>query len=205
MKILSHRGYWRSVDEKNRLAAFERTLSHGFGTETDVRDRDGALVVAHDPGETGTLAWSDLIDMFSGSDMALAVNVKADGLAPLLLNAFEGRDVDWFAFDMSLPEMVRYLSLGVPFFSRHSDFEPTPSFYEQAQGVWLDAFETDWFDQDMIAGHLASGKRVCVVSPELHGRSYDSVWRMLSGFPLDTPGLMLCTDHPGIAAEFFSR
>ena len=38
MKIISHRGWWRAEIEKNTPRAFQRTLSAGFGTETDVRD-----------------------------------------------------------------------------------------------------------------------------------------------------------------------
>ncbi|MDB5448782.1 MAG: hypothetical protein JWQ97_4099, partial [Phenylobacterium sp.] len=49
MRIISHRGYWREPSEKNSRTAFARTLEAGFGTETDVRDLVGQLVVAHDP------------------------------------------------------------------------------------------------------------------------------------------------------------
>lgn len=48
MIILSHRGYWLKESEKNSIAAFKRSFSMGFGTETDVRDRDGQLVISHD-------------------------------------------------------------------------------------------------------------------------------------------------------------
>ena len=48
MKILSHRGFWREVAEKNKLVAFDYSFSLGFGTETDVRDFGGELVISHD-------------------------------------------------------------------------------------------------------------------------------------------------------------
>ena len=203
MIVLSHRGFWRKALEKNTLAALERTLAEGFGTETDVRDRDGLLVLAHDPAGADAMDWSTLVTMFTGTGLPLAVNVKADGLALLLQSAFADAGIDWFAFDMSGPEMVRYAREGLPFFTRHSDVEPEPILYDRADGVWLDAFEDEWFGAEVVRRHLDAGKRVCVVSPELHGRPHEAQWAMLE--PLaGAPGLMLCTDLPDIARERFT-
>lgn len=35
MRIIAHRGYWFSAQEKNTEVAFYRAFSMGFGTETD--------------------------------------------------------------------------------------------------------------------------------------------------------------------------
>lgn len=204
MIILSHRGFWIQPAEKNSWAAFERTIATGFGTETDVRDLVGKLVIAHDPATETARAWSDLVDLFAGSGLPLAVNVKADGLAPLVGAAFEGRDIDWFAFDMSGPETVRYARAGLPFFTRHSDIETEPLLYSQAQGVWLDAFEDHgWITPQIIRAHLDQGKRVCLVSPELHGRAPEPFWAMLRTLGERPPALMLCTDLPTQARDYF--
>ena len=196
MQIISHRGYWRAPSEKNTRAAFDRTVAAGFGTETDVRDLAGRLVVSHDPPAGGEMDWAELLEIFRGRGLPLAVNVKADGLAPLLQSAFEGWDAHWFAFDMSGPETVRYARLGLPFYTRHSDLEPEPILYAQAKGVWLDSFTDDaWIDAGAVAGHLSVGKAVCVVSSELHGRDPAPLWarlRRLRGLA----GVMLCTDRP---------
>ena len=104
---------------------------------------------------------------------------KADGLSGAVKDAFAGADIDWFAFDMSGPETVRYAAAGLPFFTRHSDVEPFPILYEQAAGVWLDSFGPCWFGPEDIRSHLRRGKRVCVVSPELHGRPHHEQWEML--------------------------
>lgn len=204
MIVMSHRGFWRTADEKNALSAFHRTLSESFGTETDVRDRLGQLVVAHDPATGDARPWNEVVDMFDGAGLPLAVNVKADGLSGMLAEAFAGRDIDWFAFDMSGPETVRYARLGLPYFTRHSDVEPEPLLYEEAAGVWLDSFGPCWFDASVIRGHLEAGKRVCVVSCELHGRSPRALWDMLSGFAPDEARLMLCTDLPDQARARFT-
>jgi glycerophosphoryl diester phosphodiesterase len=203
MIVLSHRGYWRQPDEKNAKVAFERTLRQGFGTETDVRDFDGRLVVSHDPPikQHDALAWSDIVEMFDGSGLPLAVNIKADGLGVLISESFDGRDIDWFAFDMSGPEMRRYVDLSLPVFTRHSDVEPEPIFYSEAIGVWLDSFGPTWFDCDVIERHLEQGKRVCIVSCELHGRNPDRLWDQLAeiGHSDQKDQLLLCTDRPELA------
>ena len=48
MEIISHRGYWFKNSEKNSDLAFRRSFSLSFGTETDIRDFDGELVISHD-------------------------------------------------------------------------------------------------------------------------------------------------------------
>lgn len=201
MRIISHRGWWHQPDEKNTVEAFRRSIAAGYGTETDVRDSAGRLVVSHDPPDGDALPWEDLLDLFSGTGLPLAVNVKADGLGPALARAFESRDIPWFAFDMSGPETVRYAAAGLPFYTRHSDVEPEPILYGAARGVWLDAFRGDWFDRPVIERHLAAGKAVCVVSPELHGRDPRTVWDWLLAMPGD---ITLCTDDPDRAHRMIS-
>ena len=46
MIILSHRGFWKTKDEKNTITSFKRSFDCGFGTETDLRDHDGEIVIS---------------------------------------------------------------------------------------------------------------------------------------------------------------
>ena len=200
MKIMSHRGFWKQPAEKNTLAAIAYSVAQGFGTETDVRDRLGELVLAHDPALMDAPEWKRVVALFIASGLPLAVNVKADGLSPALAKAFGSSGIDWFAFDMSGPETVRFARAGLPYFTRQSDVEPEPILYEGATGVWLDGFDGIWYDRAVIARHLAAGKRVCVVSPDLHGRDPGQLWPLLRGLP-DT--VMLCTDLPDLALHYF--
>lgn len=204
MKIISHRGYWLEPEEKNSRAAFHRSLAVGFGTETDVRDRDGELVVSHDPATGSAMPWSELLAMFEPTGLPLAVNIKADGLSALLAKAFEGSALPWFAFDMSGPEMFRYAAANLPFYTRHSDIEQAPLLYDKAQGVWLDSFGPEWFDADTVRAHLNQGKQVCIVSSDLHGRDPAGLWAKLSSLNNDA-GVTLCTDFPERAREFFEQ
>jgi glycerophosphoryl diester phosphodiesterase len=208
MKILSHRGYWIEPHEKNQRAAFERTIACGFGTETDVRDCAGQLVISHDPPTTGALRLDEVLDRFtatSSGHLPLAMNIKADGLAARLAEAFDGRGLDWFVFDMSFPDLLQQLKVGNPVFGRMSEYEALPpDLVGRLRGVWLDAFTSEWFGTDTIVQLLEQGLEVCVVSPELHGRPHQALWEKLQ--PLAAAaGLMLCTDLPEEASRLFEH
>lgn len=200
MRIISHRGVWRTPDERNTMVAFERSVALGFGTESDVRDLDGQLVISHDPPSRDALPFSDFLSAFSGLDEPLAINVKADGLARMVAEAVRASGVsDPFVFDMSVPDLRSYLAAGIPVFSRLSEVEPFPVYADRIQGVWLDAFEHEWWTAETIEALLARGLRVCIVSPDLHGRPPELVWAVVR--PLaDREGLILCTDRPEDAA-----
>lgn len=205
MIILSHRGYWRTAAEKNTSAAFERSFSLGFGTETDLRDCSRQLVIAHDPPGPDALPAAAFLAMHARwaqkQRLPLALNVKADGLQDLLLGVVgSAMPADAFVFDMSIPDTLHWLRRGVPVFVRHSDVEPEPVLYAPAAGVWLDAFHDDWWDAAVVQRHLDAGKRVCVVSPELHRREPRRAWDRLAALS-SAPGLMLCTDEPELAME----
>jgi len=202
MLIISHRGYWSQPFEKNTEGAFKRSFHLGFGTETDIRDYDGRLVISHDPANSDSLLAELFFEIHATMDPALplALNVKADGLQKWVRRLFDRyRPSNAFVFDMAVPDARGYLSEGVPCFTRHSELEPVPAFYDQAAGVWLDGFGSDWFmeTEDVISRHLEAGKRVCIVSPELHNRPHAACWGKLAGMRCSRdPRLMLCTDFP---------
>ena len=104
MIVLSHRGYWTSREQRNTREAFLRSFSLGFGTETDVRDRAGTLVISHDPPVGGEMTLDEFLALPGALEVPLAINVKADGLAETLGAAMAAAGHrDWFAFDMSVP------------------------------------------------------------------------------------------------------
>jgi glycerophosphoryl diester phosphodiesterase len=208
MTIISHRGYWREVWEKNTPAAFERSFKLGFGTETDFRDREGELVIAHDLPDSKALRAEDFFRQFCRHDrsLPLAINIKADGLQHLFKAAFARHEIEnYFLFDMSVPDAVYSLKVGLRVFTRRSDLEPEPAFYAEAAGVWMDAFFDDsWLTPDAITAHLQAGKQVCLVSPELHQRPHLAFWERLRANPVcHDDRLILCSDLPEDATAFF--
>ncbi len=205
--IISHRGYWIKTQEKNSQEAFSRSFSLGFGTETDFRDCNQKLVIAHDPPSGDEMTAEDFFRLLcdhGGSHLPLALNIKADSLQPYfveLLRKFEIKN--YFFFDMSVPDALSYLRAELPVFTRQSEVEVVPVFYRQAQGVWLDAFDSTWWTPDTIQEHLDHGKTVCIVSPELHKRDPLSTWEMLRAHCKNLDDrVILCTDFPEKAKEF---
>jgi len=208
VQVLSHRGLWREAREKNTMGAFRRSFEAGFGAETDLRDRLGELVVSHDPATRESPTADDLFALYreAGGALPLALNLKADGLQDLLRDALARHGVsNYFVFDMSVPDAVQCVRKGLRAYTRHSEHEPAPALYAESEGVWLDAFTRDWFTADDVRRHLAAGKRVCVVSPELHGRDPAAQWAALRPLVREAGGaLMLCTDRPEEAVAFFA-
>jgi hypothetical protein len=103
---------------------------------------------------------------------------------------------------MSIPEMLKYKNIGLKYFTRLSEYEKDPIMIENATGIWLDAFETEWYDEDYLNGLLQNKKDICIVSAELHGRDYTNQWALIKGLN-DQNNLMLCTDKPNEAREYF--
>jgi hypothetical protein len=138
----------------------------------------------------------------------LALNVKADGLQTMTAALLERFGLTGaFVFDMSIPDMLQWLKAGVPVYTRLSDVEPEPLLADRCTGIWLDAFHSDWWDNATLERHLAAGRRICIVSPDLHGRDHWPVWERLAaaGGLIATDDVMLCTDFPQAAKEFFER
>lgn len=204
ISIIAHRGLWTQPAERNGPSALEAALASGFGVETDIRDHAGRLVVSHDPPSGHEQTFEDLLDCYARHRQPgpLALNVKADGLADAIHDACATRGVTgYFCFDMSVPDSRSYLARAMPLYGRRSELEPASPLLDFCEGIWLDAFVDDWFTLDDILAWTKAGKRVCVVSPELHARPHHNVWSMLRTLshvyaPEVSGRLTVCTDHP---------
>lgn len=206
MEIMSHRGYWRDPAEKNTVTAFERSFNLGYGTETDVRDCCGTLVISHDPPQGGELTLDGLLALAGDRQPVLAINIKADGLATAVAAAMARRGyTNWFVFDMSIPDTRAQLAAANPTYVRMSEIEPAPPFLDAASGIWLDAFESDGWRIAALARLLEEGRKVCIVSPELHRRAHRGFWEQLKENNLHLHvNVSLCTDLPEEATAFFT-
>lgn len=207
MKIISHRGLWLKEFEKNSTTSFERSFQEGFGTETDVRDLAGRLVISHDMPLGGEVELSHFLSLASSHQLAeqptLALNIKSDGLASALdAELVNYPEFDVFVFDMSVPDMRNYFNAGFKVFTRMSEVEMDAAWIEKSSGVWLDSFDSDWFSSDLIIELANLGKRVCLVSPELHGREHLGLWNKILSLR-GNESLILCTDYPIQAKSFF--
>ena len=210
MRVLSHRGYWKEEKEKNKPIAFERSFSLGFGTETDIRDYKGELVISHDIANQNCIGVKEFFEIYNKYDntLPLALNIKADGLQVKLKELLREYNItNYFVFDMSVPDGLVYLKHNIKTYTRESEYEKIPSFYNEACGIWLDEFQGHWIDKVTIGKHIKNNKQICIVSPDLHKREYEKEWQEYKniGKELGVDDLMICTDYPEDAKEFFNE
>jgi glycerophosphoryl diester phosphodiesterase len=210
MIVISHRGYWKRSHEKNSLIAFERSFSLDFGTEMDIRDYKGELVISHDIADENCILAKEMLDIYSeyGGNLTLAFNIKSDGLQMKLKKLLEEYDIkNYFVFDMSIPDGLQYLKEDIALFTRESEYEVSPAFYVEASGIWLDEFKGHWITQEVIERHINSHKKLCIVSPDLHKREYQKEWEHYKKIEkkLGLNNIMICTDFPEIARGFFNE
>lgn len=210
MQILSHRGYWKNIEEKNSLRSFERSFMNLYGLETDLRDRGGGIVLSHDMANENCLGLDNLFKLYKkyNTNLPLALNIKADGLQIPLKQLIQKYEItNYFVFDMSIPDALVYIDLNFNVFTRQSEYEKEPSFYGKACGIWMDEFHSHWIDKNIIKKHIDNGKSLCIVSPELHKRSYEKEWQEYKQIEKELQiqdKLMICTDYPDKAKEFFN-
>jgi hypothetical protein len=209
VQILSHRGLWEAPLARNTLRAFVESFAAGYGAELDVRDAAGELLVSHDPPLGSELRLNDVLREYrdAGQPGTLAINIKADGLASAILDCCNSWAItSFFCFDQSVPDLMNYMAVGVPAFTRQSDIETAPILYERAAGVWIDSFyDENWFDESALQMHLDAGKHLCLVSPELHGRTQIGAWsRWASWGACAGANVFVCTDRPHELAALLS-
>lgn len=209
-RILAHRGFWLEPAEKNSPEALRRALAGGFGIETDIRDLDGELVISHDPPriDISPMPFSAFLDLYCSLDSQgwLALNIKADGLAGAVTESLARSGVkNAFVFDMSVPDMRGYLAAGAVTFTRRSDVETEPAYYDASHGVWLDCFDIPYSPSRWAIKAVEDCKHAALVSPELHGREYRSAWSdWHAAFSFhDESKVMICTDLPTVALDYF--
>lgn len=208
MEIIAHRGYWINFKERNTMEAMRRAALNEMGTETDFRDLNGMLKVSHNMAEVESPDAEEFFSLYRGTKHTLALNIKADGIQVPLKQLVDKYNIDnYFCFDMSIPDTLGYIENKLNFFTRESEYEPISAFYELASGVWLDGFiSDDWITEEKISKYLSDGKRVCIVSPDLHAREYENKWREYKNMDvIQSNQVILCTDYPQEARRFFNE
>lgn len=209
LKILAHRGYWSKKGLRdNTKEAFLLSLENGFGFESDIRDYCEKLVISHNIANAFSIDLEEIFKLLNDYNdrFTFAINIKSDGLKYLLNSYIKKYNINnYFVFDMSIPQMFEFNEMNMNYFSRQSDIESIPYLYENAKGIWVDCFKsTEWITKDLINNHLEKEKKICLVSPELHGNSdYRNFWEKIKKFNLNSDQLMLCTDYPDEARKFF--
>ncbi len=205
MIILSHRGWWQNRDERNMHDAFVRSFDAGFGTETDLRDICGKIVISHDMPRGDEITFEQVLQIMNGRNLPLALNIKADGMSNAIKDLLARYNhTNYFTFDMSIPDMVVQINSGLKVFTGQSDLIKEPILLDKSNGVWLDAFDSDWYDNVKLDKIVNKSGKVCIVSVDLHGRDTTYQWNQIKkSKSFNNDNLMLCTDYPDKAKEYF--
>lgn len=186
---------WDKSKDPNSLKAFSAAHVNNFSIETDIRSSKQVIYISHDASDSDELL---LIDSLYDFKCQFALNIKEDGLGPLL-----GFSRSWieqtnsFLFDGSIPEMIKIRSLGFRHALRLSEFENSLPWNPDL--IWLDTFDSDWWLNSLEIEKLIKDTqmKVIVVSPELHGRDAHKVWEYLANLSQDeSESVSICTDSP---------
>ncbi len=212
MYFLAHRGNTikPEPEKENALGALLGALEKGHGIETDIRDLNGELVISHDIPRGSPLKFGELLDALPPlkAGQLLALNVKSDGQHKLLKEVLESRPElgpNCFFFDMSVPTLYLF-SKFLPkenLATRVSDIEPEPDLYDSASWLWVDCFTKDYSDFGALRRYLDDGKKLALVSPDLHKRDPYAFWEALKDAGMHKDEVWLCTDYIERAKEFF--
>ena len=216
VNIICHRGFWTKENEKNSNKSFINAFDRNFGIETDVRDSLGKLVISHDiPNHSKSFSLNDFFEIYKkyNNEFTIFLNIKSDGIKELILESIKKYKIkNYFLFDMSIPEMVKYANdSSLNFLTRISDLEIDPILIDKSQGIWVDSFEGEYPKLEKLTIFLKKGLNISFVSPELHQRSYKQFWIELkkwiisnSSFIKGKNKLFICTDYPIEASRFFN-
>ena len=213
-RILAHRGFWVKAIDKNTKGALQQAFENGFGIETDIRDGcSHDVIIAHDPRylrnhqDEIPIDWLFEVAQTHKDSSCLALNIKCDGIIPLLLKKLERYDIqNYFIFDMSLPDNFSTYKLPINKYDRLSKYEKQLSNSPSVvSGYWVDCYDNTFPTLNDINELIASDYKLAFVSPELHGRDHVEVWHNLkrNSF-LKNTNLSLCTDFPQQALDFFT-
>jgi hypothetical protein len=138
-----------------------------------------------------------------GDGKILALNIKEDGLLakllPLLASGPPLPDGAFF-FDMSVPQLVQFVRVGLPVALRLSEYETPASLTEfhlvDPGHIWIDGFHDEWFVENTEVERLCETRCGIIVSPEIHGRDPRATWDWVYEARARGVDLGICTDQP---------
>ena len=106
----------------------------------------------------------------------LILNVKEEGLEAAILKILKELEIDNFFFlDQTLPYMLTLLNSGESRTShKYSNIESIENLHliqPKPQWVWVDSWNGDWGHLQSLKDIKLLGYKVCICSPEVHGRN----------------------------------
>lgn len=163
----------RIAHRRNTLEQLAETPAE-LGVEVDIRSQGDRLVIHHDPFVADALDFEAWLATYRHGTLIL--NVKEEGLEDRLLALMAARGIeDFFFLDQSFPFLIRTARRGERRCAvRVSEFETVEtalSLAGQVEWVWVDCFTCFPLDRAAAERLRAAGMKLCLVSPELQGRT----------------------------------
>ena len=166
MILISHR--------INTIKELKQT-NKSYGVEVDLRDEKRGIYVHHDPFKKGIL-FKDYLKNYKHK--FIICNIKSERIEFEVINILKKFSIkNYFFLDSSFPMKVICIKNKIYKQSiRLSKYEsfPKTKFFEKIKWIWLDTF--DGFPKDTLIKSLKrKKKKICLVSPELHGMKVNKV------------------------------
>jgi hypothetical protein len=170
------------------------------GIEMDIHAFGNRLVVHHDPF-VDAVDFEIWLNYFKHAFLIL--NIKEEGIEKNVREIVLKKGIkNFFMLDLSFPALIKMVRSGEPRVAiRVSSYEPVETAFSLAglaEWIWLDLFEDELplnFSQIQALREL--NYKICIVSPELHGREISSIARVR--LFLEKNNIMLdavCTKYP---------
>ena len=171
-----------------------------LGVEIDIRSEGDKLVLTHDPFSPGE-TFFDWIEHYRHRFIVL--NVKEEGLEDAVLGALRRHGVeDFFFLDQSFPFLLKTAAAGEKRCAvRASEYESVETALAVAHlvdWVWLDTFTRLALTGAEARALKKAGLKVCLVSPELVGRTgADEIRQLQDRLAVDQIAIdAVCTKQP---------
>lgn len=192
-KLIAHR--------RNTLQELLATPTK-YGIELDIRSYGNKLVIHHDPMIEGE-SFEEWIAAYKHDTLIL--NVKEEGLEARLIAIMKGHGIaDYFFLDQSFPFLVKWANAGERRCAvRVSEFETIETALTLAgkiNWVWVDCFSHFALTHDEFSQLKDAGFKLCLVSPELQGRTAESEIPLLAALLADRhiQADAICTKRPDL-------
>lgn len=200
MNLISHRGYWLAKKEQNSLTSIKRSFKNNIGIEIDVRLYKNKIYVSHDHSKP-KLFLSEVFAI-APKNLFIAINIKEDGLSEILKKNIKKYKIkNYFCFDMSVPEMLKFKKKKINIAERMSDYEKKIIF--NSKNIWIDIIKSQWYDFLFLKKILKQNKKIFIVSNELHSKKILNQWKIIKKIS-NYKNVFLCTDKINKSKKFFN-
>ena len=190
--IIHHR-----VNDLVRLAC----VPSAAGVEMDIHAYGDRLIVHHDPCEAG-VGFDEWLAAFHHNFVIF--NIKEEGIEREVRDRAVAAGIErFFMLDLSFPALIKMAKSGERRLAvRVSEYEPVQQalrLAEMVEWVWLDGFSGFPINKADVDALKKSGLKLCLVSPELHGRDVAEIAEMQARITRDGLGIdAVCTKQPNL-------